>query len=1166
MINDFKDVQTSYNLNPQRFGALKCRSHPEQFICWVSLENNKEVKLFCNSCYSKEKDFDANNQESFKKQNQLIEFKTFLKNLYTYCTLEENDPDRLSSEYIQCIDGAKQQEKLKLYMQSVGQIKNDLKKEFTRDFITKIEDFQREIVLQAEKVKQTFLTFFEEQIDLLFSRETLAIKQFKERGCKMILSAAKSAGASTSSQEEVVSFENLQQAINRMHAGKVELSYAKEHSLKVFKSLLQEFEKKITNESLEIIQKNLNKQVPEIQSQHLFTPWKKGNQNGNKTINFNYLYTNPSQSDQIKSKRKSLTSTQENKNINLNYLHTNQPQTDLIKQKRESFTSTSENAKIDSKRNIAIQNLHSQSNSIDASIKRSGSNTFIIKPIHQASSSSRKESSVQQKINKQSDENYTQQINLKTETVGNLNDLISPKNGYLINSQTPFKLDTKQINQILQQHSTPQSAQFTAFNSQKNSNGQQENIFRDNNLLQSQSINLNKDGNFLQVNFNNASSANNSNKQGTSSSLFQSFSSTLKTKSSTTIQPIENTQNQLLVQENQKKKIQIQKNNSSIAIPSEGTPIYNFQEQQEIVGDRENKYYVSKSQNKNDQINIQRNKTPKTGIYLSPVPIEQSTQQLTTNLNVSERNNSINNNSHSQIRDNLELESEYFLQNKLAINQQTLQNQIKNGIAPVYTSQTPIVNKPSSSSGSRMKSNIIKNVLITNSTKQINQEVLKHSKEVIQEKAFKYNILQIVRIPHQANVGINFYDMSNSQSNLNAPRASKISPDQQAENGKRSNSNSPPKDSKENNLASSQGIGSYNKLEDSSNFLIAQPDGFVCLYNVQGRNINQIFKERTHTKLNSLAIGRTGGMFFTVGEQQKNSSIKLWIFHSHQRFSELVELKMADSNIKKIFFIKEEYASRLNKLCFAIWTQQSVETSKSENNKLINNNQSQQQFYTINKLGIWKLEFAGKKFEGAKMFNISQVELPINTLGVQLKEDEMIAYTKDTIYLYSLTNDYSSILKQGNQKFINIIKKDTLCCVRSYQQSRLTQKNYLAISESGDVYCLNDKLNILQEKSVRDLQQKHITLEDAIVYDSDCDFPENKRFLYFFKKSNTTLYVFDLENLRVIEELQSFDEIKNIFFYGAGFYLGFEQQFVRIWKPLPQKQEILASIPIYEEV
>lgn len=47
-------------------------------------------------------------------------------------------------------------------------------------------------------------------------------------------------------------------------------------------------------------------------------------------------------------------------------------------------------------------------------------------------------------------------------------------------------------------------------------------------------------------------------------------------------------------------------------------------------------------------------------------------------------------------------------------------------------------------------------------------------------------------------------------------------------------------------------------------------------------------------------------MFFTAGESAKTSSIKLWVFHSHQRFSELVELKMQDVNIKKIFFVKEE--------------------------------------------------------------------------------------------------------------------------------------------------------------------------------------------------------------------------------------------------------------------
>lgn len=48
------------------------------------------------------------------------------------------------------------------------------------------------------------------------------------------------------------------------------------------------------------------------------------------------------------------------------------------------------------------------------------------------------------------------------------------------------------------------------------------------------------------------------------------------------------------------------------------------------------------------------------------------------------------------------------------------------------------------------------------------------------------------------------------------------------------------------------------------------------------------------------------------------------------------------------------------------------------------------------------------------MFNVSNVELPINTLGVTLKEDEMLAYTKDTLTLYVMMNEYSSIHKKSH--------------------------------------------------------------------------------------------------------------------------------------------------------
>lgn len=162
MINEIKEVQTSYNLNPQRFNNLKCKQHQDQIVTWVCLENDREAKLLCNLCANKEKDFDPNPADNSKKTSLYVEYKTFLKNLYTYSTLEEADPERFSSELVQCLDGAKQPEKLKLYMMSVGQMKTDLKKDFTNDICSKFEEFQKEIIQQIEKAKQTFLTFIEE--------------------------------------------------------------------------------------------------------------------------------------------------------------------------------------------------------------------------------------------------------------------------------------------------------------------------------------------------------------------------------------------------------------------------------------------------------------------------------------------------------------------------------------------------------------------------------------------------------------------------------------------------------------------------------------------------------------------------------------------------------------------------------------------------------------------------------------------------------------------------------------------------------------------------------------------------------------------------------------------------------------------------------------------
>lgn len=42
--------------------------------------------------------------------------------------------------------------------------------------------------------------------------------------------------------------------------------------------------------------------------------------------------------------------------------------------------------------------------------------------------------------------------------------------------------------------------------------------------------------------------------------------------------------------------------------------------------------------------------------------------------------------------------------------------------------------------------------------------------------------------------------------------------------------------------------------------------------------------------------------------------------HANLRLSELVELKMVETNIQEIFFVREEFTASLSKLSFCVWT------------------------------------------------------------------------------------------------------------------------------------------------------------------------------------------------------------------------------------------------------
>jgi len=108
----------------------------------------------------------------------------------------------------------------------------------------------------------------------------------------------------------------------------------------------------------------------------------------------------------------------------------------------------------------------------------------------------------------------------------------------------------------------------------------------------------------------------------------------------------------------------------------------------------------------------------------------------------------------------------------------------------------------------------------------------------------------------------------------------------------------------------------------SSSFILAEPEGFINIYNVEGLNLKLGGRERAHKRLYSISICKSGTMFFTAGEGvlKKYSSIKLWVLLSDSRLNELVELKIQELNIKEIFFVRETMHASQNKLSICVWS------------------------------------------------------------------------------------------------------------------------------------------------------------------------------------------------------------------------------------------------------
>lgn len=129
--------------------------------------------------------------------------------------------------------------------------------------------------------------------------------------------------------------------------------------------------------------------------------------------------------------------------------------------------------------------------------------------------------------------------------------------------------------------------------------------------------------------------------------------------------------------------------------------------------------------------------------------------------------------------------------------------------------------------------------------------------------------------------------------------------------------------------------------------------------------------------------------------------------HANLKLSELVELKMVETNIQEIFFVREEFTASLSKLSFCVWTKNDESQSTPSNGGHHTHNKSNEDSSaqntanlrnTVEKINVWNLEFNTHKFENARMFSAASIDLPANILGVSVIDDELLGFTKNSLH------------------------------------------------------------------------------------------------------------------------------------------------------------------------
>lgn len=110
----------------------------------------------------------------------------------------------------------------------------------------------------------------------------------------------------------------------------------------------------------------------------------------------------------------------------------------------------------------------------------------------------------------------------------------------------------------------------------------------------------------------------------------------------------------------------------------------------------------------------------------------------------------------------------------------------------------------------------------------------------------------------------------------------------------------------------------------------------------------------------------------------------------------------------------------------------------------------------------------------------------------------------------------------------------------------------LCVTSFGMFYILNDQLNVIQEKFIKDSLTRQLMISK--VYPSSADVPDNYNYFHCYSAENKTFYAIQIDGLKLLDEMHTPTHIKEIFFEKNGRFISFDSDNFQICKPLALKE------------